>query len=120
MAAAKYLPLTAAATYQHFPDWQQSPFDLSYVVEVPSGVTISYTVQYSLDDASGGDPSFNQGWTPLFVADPTNGTAQTATAHGSYGVGFAIRCLQVIVASISGVTASNPPRLAVIQGGSAR
>ncbi len=112
MANPRYQLLTTAATYVHIPDFAQSPFNLSYVVEVPGGVTISYTVLYTVDDVN------DLTWTPLWLADITNAGAQTATKAGFY-TDFnsgPIRGLEVIVASISGGNA----RFAVLQGSSAR
>ena len=112
MANSRYLLMATAATYVHVPDWQQSPFNLSYVVEVPAGVTISYTVLYTLDDVN--DPT----WTPIWLPDLTNASAQTATKAGFYSEfnSGPIRGLEVIVASISGGSA----RFAILQGSSAR
>lgn len=94
-------------------DEQQSPFHLSYAVEVPNGVTTSYTIQYTLDDVSGAV-------TPTWFADPTNGSAQTGSVAGFYNLVTAgpIRALQVNVSALSGGTATI--RLAVIQGSTAR
>lgn len=89
-------------------DWQQSPFNMSYVVELPEGVTATYTVQYTLDDVN--DASF----TPIWLPDPTNGNATSTSAGGSYS--FPIRALQVNVTALAGGNA----RLALIQGSSAR
>ena len=89
-------------------DWQQSPFNLSYAVELPAGVTATYTVQYTLDDVN--DASF----TPIWIPDPTNGNATTTSAAGSYS--FAIRALRVNCSALAGGTA----RLAILQGSSAR
>lgn len=89
------------------PDWQQSPFNLSYAVLLVGAATATFTVQYTLDDIN------NAAITPIWVADPTNGSAQTANAGGSYS--FPIRGLRVNVSALSGTL-----RLAVIQGSSAR
>jgi hypothetical protein len=108
MAQAIYRTVTAVGTTIIPVDWQQSPFNLGYVIEVPGGTTISFTVQFTLDDVN------DASWTPIFLADATNGTAKTATAAGSYTV--PIRALQLTIASISGGNA----RIAILQGSSAR
>lgn len=106
MANPAYIPITThtgTADAQFNADWALRPFNLSYAVEVPGGVTISYTVQYTLDDVN------DLSWTPVWIADPTNGSAQTATQGGFYS--FPIRGLRVNVTALAGGTA----RLAVIQ-----
>lgn len=115
MAQAKYQTITTATSGSDglcLPDWQQTPFSLSYAVEVPAGVTTSFTVQYTLDDVN--DPT----WTPVWIADPTNGTAKTGTVAGFYGPGTSgpgpIRGLRVNVSSLTGGVASL--RFAVLQG----
>lgn len=111
MAQAIYRPITThtgTADGLVVVDWQQSPFGLSYAVEVPGAVTTSYTIQYTLDDVD--DPLVT--WLP----DPTNASAQTGTVGGSYT--FPIRGLRVNVSALSGGTAAI--RLAVLQGSSAR
>lgn len=105
MANPAYIPIAATGTYVYYTDFFQSPFNLSYVVEFAAGTTGSYTVNYTLDDPN--DPT----WTPIWVADPTNGTAQTATKGGSYSV--PIRGLQVIFSALGGTAVA---RLAVLQG----
>jgi hypothetical protein len=104
VANPSYTLMSTATTYQTFVDWAQTPFNLTYVVQVPAGVTISYTVQFTVDNPNATD------WVTLWVADPTNGTSQTATKAGFWS--NPIRGLQVTVASISGGTA----RFAVLQG----
>lgn len=89
-------------------DWQQSPFNLAYAVELPSGVTATFTVQWTLDDVN--DSAF----TPVWFPDPTNGSSQTTSVSGVYTT--PIRAIQVNCSALSGGNA----RLAVIQGGSAR
>jgi hypothetical protein len=108
VANPSYTVLSSATTFQVFVDWSQTPFNLTYVVEVPSGTTISYTIQYTVDDPNNfqNEPA----WTTLWIADPTNGTSKTATAAGFWS--NPITGLQVTVASISGGAA----RLAVLQG----
>lgn len=104
MANRSDTPLTTNTTYQVWVDWTIAPPNLTYVVEVPSGVTISYTVQYTVDDPN------NTAWTVLWIADAVNGTSKTATAANNYT--NPITGIQVTVASISGGNA----RLVVLQG----
>jgi hypothetical protein len=108
MAQPIYRTITATGTTIIPVDGQQSPFNLAYAVEVPAETTISFTVQFTLDDVN------DASWTAVWIADPTDGGAQTATAAGSYTT--PIRALQVTVASISGGNA----RLTIVQGSSAR
>lgn len=113
MANPFYKSITAAGTYAFYPDILQSPFNLSYAVEFKAATTGSYTVSYTLDDPNPnvGDAEF--GWTSIWVADPTNGSAQTATQGGFYT--FPIRGLRVVVSAVTGQI-----MFAVIQGQSSR
>jgi len=115
MAKPSYTLITATGTYAFYPDWMQSPFNLSYGVEFASGATGTYTVSYTLDDVNQQiDYYGSTAWTPIWLADPTNGSAQTASAGGFYT--FPIRGLRVIFSALSGGRA----RFAVLQGMSAR
>ncbi len=91
-------------------DRAQSPFNVSWAVEVPAGVTTSYTVQYTLDDVN------DAAWTPVWFPDPINSTAQTASVAGNYL--SPITAIRVNVSALSGGTALI--RLAILQGSSAR
>ena len=91
-------------------DWLQSPFGLTYQVDVPAGVTTSFIVQWTLADPN--DATV----TPVWVADVTNGTAKTASVAGSYS--FPVRALRVSVSALSAGVATIYFR--VIQGSSAR
>lgn len=101
---------TNAGDGLYVPDWYQTPFDLSYCVEVPAGVTASFLLQYSLDDVN--DPS----WVPVWLPDPTNGVARAVTIGGFYS--FRIRALRLNVATLTGGAAR--VRFAVLQGQSSR
>lgn len=92
-------------------DWQQSPFGLTYTVEVPGGVTASFIVYWTLDDLNDATA------TPLWIADAINGTAKVASVGGTYGPA-PIRALRVSVSSLSGGVAHIV--FSVIQGSSAR
>lgn len=109
MANPAYIPITATGTFPFYPDWLQSPFNLSYAVEYAAGTTGTYTVSYTLDDPN------DATWTPIWIADPTNGVAQTAAAGGFYT--FPIRGLRVIFSAIGGATSA---RFAIIQGQTSR
>jgi hypothetical protein len=111
MAQARYQLITATGTYIHVPDWQQCPFDLSYAIEVPPGVTAGFTVAYTLSNPD------DLTWTAIWLPDPTNGTTKTASVHGGYAAGFLIRALALTVASITGTTGI---RWSILQGSSAR
>lgn len=105
-----YQTISATGTFAglYLPDWQQSPLNLSYAVEVPAGVTTSFSVSYTLDDIE------DLTWTPVWFADPANGSATIVTAGGSYST--PIRGLSVAVTALSGGII----RFAVLQGISAR
>lgn len=115
MANPFYQTITTHASASdglYMADWAQTPFSLSYAVEVPGGVTTSFVVQYTLDDLN------DLTVTPTWIADPTNGTAKTGTVAGFYGPGTSgpgpIRALRVSVSSLSGGVATL--RFAVLQG----
>jgi hypothetical protein len=109
MAIPVYYPITGTGTLIVPLDFMQSPFNMSYAVEVPGGVTISFTAQYTLDDPN--DPT----WPLVWLADPVNGgVARTASAGGSYTT--PIRALQITTTALSGGNA----RLAIIQAMSSR
>ena len=105
MANPIYIPITATGTFAMYFDTIQSPFNASYAVEFAAGTTGTYTVSYTLDNPN------DLTWTPVWVPDPTNGAAQTATQGGFYG--FPIRGLRVIFSALGG---SNSARFAVLQG----
>lgn len=105
MANPAYATITATGTYDFWCDYTQSPFNMSYAVEFESGTTGTYTVNYTLDDPN--DPT----WTPIWLPDPTNGNAQTASQGGFYS--FPIRGIQVIFSALGGTGVA---RFARIQG----
>jgi hypothetical protein len=108
VANPSYTTMATATTYRVFVDWSQTPFNLTAVVEVPSGTTISWTMQYTVDDPN--NFQNETAWTTLWIADPTNGTSQTTTKASFWS--NPITGLQVTVGSISGGVA----RFAVLQG----
>ncbi len=101
---------TSANDGLYMADWQQSPFQLTYQVDVPGGVTVAFTVQWTLADLN--DASV----TPVWLADPMNGTSTAVSVGGSYG--FSVRAIRVAVTALSGGVAHIFFR--VIQGSSAR
>lgn len=105
MANPIYIPITATGTFNTYLDTTQSPFNMSYAVELAAGTTGTYTVNYTLDDPN--DPN----WTPVWIPDPINGAAQTTSQGGFYD--WSIRGLQVVFSALGG---SNSARLAVLQG----
>lgn len=109
MANPVIIPVTTAATYATYPDWMQSRFGLSYAVEKGASATGSYVVNYTLDDPN------DLTWTPIWIADPTNGTAQTTTQGGFYS--SPVRGLQFIFSAVGG---TGGWRIVVLQGMSAR
>jgi len=109
MANPIYVPITATGTFAKYLDFMQSPASISYAVEFAAGTTGTFTVSYTLDDPN------DTTWTPIWIADPVNGSAQTSSVGGVY-VG-PIRGLRVIFSALGG---SNSARFAILQGMSAR
>lgn len=109
MANPIYQNITATGTYTFWLDNFQSPFDASWAVEYATSTTGTYTVKFTLDDPN------DTSWTPIWIADPTNGGSLTATAFGSYV--FPIRGLQVIFSALGGTDLA---RVAILQGMSSR
>ena len=107
-SGGQYALITSTGTYGFSPDWQQSPFGMSYAIEVPGGVTTSFSLSYTLDDVN------DLSWSPVLIADPTHGGSTVVTAFGHYS--FPIRSLLVDVAALSGGSI----RFAVLQGSRAR
>lgn len=108
MAKPSYQTVSAPGTAAYYPDWMQSPFNMTWVLEVPAGVTVSYTVQWTADDIN------DTSWTPVWLADSVAGTAQTASQGNFYM--WPIRGIRVTVASVSGGSV----RFAVLEGMSSR
>jgi hypothetical protein len=100
-----YSNITATGTYTFWLDNSQSPFNASYAVEFAASTTGSYLVTFTLDDPE------DTTWTPIWNADPTNGSAQTATAVGSYQ--YPIRGLRIVFSALGGTTLA---RVAILQG----
>lgn len=128
MANPYFNLITATGTFTYFPDFMQSPFNLSLQVGLASGVTASYTVSFTLDDinantgaaltnntpTSNAPGDVNYIWPVIWLPDPTLGTAQTASGYSYYS--FPIRGLRLVVASMSGGNI----QFDVLQGMSAR
>jgi hypothetical protein len=115
VANAIYIPIAAGAgTYTTWLDYLTAPPNVSYAVELAAGASgASFVVNFTLDDPDPLAGAANVGWTPIWIADPTNGTAKTATVYGSYV--FPIRGLQVVFTTLTGTAL-----FAVLQGMSAR
>ena len=106
--------ITATGTYTYFPDFMQSPFNLSQQIGLASGVTASYSVSFTLDDinattgaaltnntpTSNAPGDVNYIWVTIWLPDPSLGTSQTASGYSYYQ--FPIRGLRLVVASLSG------------------
>lgn len=108
MAQAKYITITTTGLTVVPVDWQQTPFDVSYTVELLAGATTSFTVQFTLEDVD--DPLVT------WIADPTNGTAKTATVVGAFTSASLtaprIRGLRLNVGTLTGGNL----RFAILQG----
>ena len=110
MANPVTIPITATGTFAHYPDWLETPFDISYAIELASGTTGTYTVSYSMDDPN------DATWTPVWIADPTNGSAQT-TSQAGYFDNHRIRGIRVIFSALGGTASA---RFVILQGMSSR
>lgn len=105
MANPSVTRIAATGTYAVYPDFAQTPFNLSYAVEFAASTTGTYQVSYTLDDPN------DANWTPIWNADPTNGTDQTTSGTGIYIA--PIRGLRVIFSALGGTTLA---RFIVLQG----
>lgn len=81
-------------------DYVLSPFNASFRVTVPAGVTTSYKVQYTLDDLNANPAITTIDW----VDDANVGAGTTASATGNYM--FPVSAIRVVTASLSGGTAT--------------
>lgn len=107
MANRIVIPVAATGTYTTNLDWLTAPPNTSYAVELAAGATASWTASYSLDDPN------DLTWTQIFIPDPTNGTAQSATQGGFYG--YPVQTLKIVFSALTGTA-----RIVVLQGMSAR
>lgn len=103
-----YATVTAAGTTICMPDYRQAMFNINVQVFVPAGTTVSYEVDFSLDD-----PNLNysttlppQEWLAL-AAFPAGSTATITSAVQS-----PVAALRLNVASITG----GPVYFKVLQG----
>jgi hypothetical protein len=94
MAKAIHLKITATGTYVFPVDYLQTPFSVGYMLELASGATISFVVNYTLANLQ------DTTWTAVYLADPTNGTTKTTSVAGSYTT--PITALEFVVSAISG------------------
>lgn len=85
-------------------DWAQTPFNVSVFVEVPVGVTASFSVE-----ETGSDPS-DLSHTPVWLTNANIGTGTATSSVTNYM--FPIFATRLNVASISGGSI----RLIVFQG----
>lgn len=100
MSKAIYKPISVTGTYVIPVDWWEAPFSLGYAVEIASGSTASFTVNYSLSGQNIAPNAPNYGWTPIWFADANNGTSKSVSVTGSYTT--PITALQFIFSAISG------------------
>lgn len=103
MARPIHATISAPGKYVFAVDDWVSPFNVAWQVEVPSGVTASFTVNQTLDPIL--DEPGN-GYGVVNKANPTwsaiSGTTFPATATTSGDITSPIRALQLDVASLSG------------------
>lgn len=88
-------------------DMLRSPFNASFHVTVPAGVTASYKIQFTLDDLN--NPAIA---TPDWTDDANVGAGTTASATGNYM--FPVTFIRAVVATLTGGTATLV--LTVLQG----
>jgi len=94
MSKAVHKQITATGTYVIPVDYLQTPFSVGYMLELSSGSTISFVVNYTMANLQ------DTTWTAIYLADPTNGTTKTTSVSGSYS--YPITALQFVVSAISG------------------
>ena len=86
-----YIPITTTGTYNFWPDYVQSPFNLSFAVELAGGTTGTYTVSYTLDDPQPQITNYGDtAWTPICSASSSwvNPAASRAARMRSLSAGF--------------------------------
>lgn len=98
--------LTAAGVATVVLDRFQTPFNVSYAVELIGGPTAAYAVQFTLDDVN--DTSITAVW----FDDANNPTGTAASAVGNYA--FPVRAIRANAATLTGGSL----RFKVMQGGS--
>lgn len=91
-------------------DWLTNPFNVAWEVVVPTGTTVSYGVDTTLDPVN---PTVGEGYGISVAPNPTWSSLQAAgTAAGSNGtITSPRRAMRVTVASISG----GPIRVSILQ-----
>jgi hypothetical protein len=87
-----------------FLDWTQPVFNASFAVDFSGAATGTFTVQYTLQDASNGTTS-------AVWHNDANVAASTNTFVGNYM--FPVRAIQLIM---SGLSASGTGTFSVLQG----
>ena len=100
MANPSHTLVTATGTYYFWPDWMQSPFNLSYQVGKAAAATTAFTVSFTLDNPNINPGANDYGWTTIWIPDPVNGTSQTGSVAGFYS--NPIRGLRLVVSALSG------------------
>lgn len=102
MANPIYKTITAAGSYVFELDYYINPFNAAYEVEVPTGTTVSYGLNGTLDPVNqtvgtgyGVPVAPNPTWSPIVAAG-------TTTTTNPVNQTTPIRAMQLVVASISG------------------
>lgn len=103
---------TAATNTAVILDWSQSPFNTSFAVTLLAGTTsISYGVQYTLDNPNAATDQGAATTTVTWFNDVNVGVGSTTNLAGNYM--FPVRALRCNVAT---ATATTIVQFAVIQG----
>lgn len=103
MANPIYRTISATGNYVFELDWFINPFNAGWQVYVPSGTTVSYQVDTTLDPVN---PTVGTGYGVVVAANPV-WTATTAAPSGTSATASGaqtspVRAMRVAVASISG------------------
>lgn len=103
MANPIYATISAAGTSYWELDWMTNPFEASWEVVVPAGVTASYEFDYTLDAIN---PTIGVGYGVSVPASPTwtafTGTPSGTTTTQTGSITAPVRALRLVVASVSG------------------
>ncbi|HQT62541.1 MULTISPECIES: hypothetical protein [unclassified Acidiphilium] len=103
MARPIHATISATGTYVFAVDDWVNPFNVAWQVEVPAGVTASYTLNQTLDpilDGPGNGYGVVQKASPTWAA--VSGTTFPATATTGGTITSPIRALQLVVTALTG------------------
>lgn len=101
-----YATITAASTTTFLADWRIVPFQLNGIIYVPPGTTVSYGLNFTLDNPNPQPTSPTPVWFPTLYAP----VGSTGTIN--FNLLVPVHALQLVVASISG----GPIYFKILQG----